>query len=98
MGWKCTGTKFYFKTFSNFFFTFSGKCPPTQNDFNITKFKILFDILNINITTNLREVNVAYRMIARKNHPDKYNELCEFTEEEGIEIFQNNSNAYEDLK
>ena len=42
-------------------------------------------------------MNVAYRKLARKYHPDKYYELCEFTEE-GIETFKKISNAYEDLK
>ena len=44
-------------------------------------------MLNINITTNLRDVTVSYQKLARTYHPDKHVEFCEFTEEEGIEIF-----------
>ena len=78
------------------------KTPPTfsssQNYTNITDFEILFDILNIIITTNLREVNVAYLKLARKYDPDKYNALREFTEVEGTETFKIISSIYEDLK
>ena len=44
-------------------------------------------------------MNIAYRKLARKYHPDKYNKDREFSEEEErIETFKYIANAYEELR
>ena len=43
-------------------------------------------------------MTAAYRKLANIYHLHKYNEFCEFTEEEDTETFKNISNAYEDFK
>ena len=58
-----------------------------------------FKILNINPTSNKREVTVAFRTLAKVYHPDKfYDSIRQFIREEGEEKFKILSNAYEDLK
>ena len=44
-----------------------------------------------------REIRRKYRMLVRKYYPDKWNEQCIFTKEEGKNIFKNLSNAREKL-
>ena len=62
-------------------------------------FTELFEILNINPTSNKRKVTVYFRTLARIFHPDKYyDKIKEFTRKEGEEKFKQLSNAYEDLK
>ena len=43
-------------------------------------------------------MTAAYRKLANIYHLHKYNEFCEFTEEEDTETFKNISNANEDFK
>ena len=57
--------------------------------------KILFRILNFNPTTILREVRRSHYLIARKYHPDKWNE--EISKVESEKRFKSISNAFEDI-
>ena len=74
------------------------KSPPPVNNYSHT-FTEIFEKLNINPTTNKREVTVAFRMLARIYHPNKsYGNIKQFTGEEGEKKFKKLSNAYDDLK
>ena len=71
--------------------------PPPVNDSHY--FTELFEILNINPTSNKRKVTVDFRTPVRICHPDKYyDKIKEFTRKEEEEKFKQLSNAYEDLK
>ena len=72
--------------------------PPPVNNYTHA-FTDLFKILNINQTSNKREVTVAFRTLARIYQPDKYyDNIRKFSRDEGEEKFKVLSNAYEDLK
>ena len=74
------------------------KSPPPVNNYTHA-FTDLFKILNINPTSNKREVTVAFRILARIYHSDKYyDNIRKFSRGEGEEKFKILSNAYEDLK
>ena len=64
--------------------------PPPQNlllspsrIFNI-HFIILFDTLMTNLTTSIREANIAYRKLAKEHHLYKYNKDGEFSEKKEL--------------
>ena len=72
--------------------------PPPANNYSHT-FTGFFEILNINPTYNKREVTVAFKTLARIYCPDKYYEnVKEFTREDGEEKFKKLSNEYEAFK
>ena len=74
------------------------KSPPPVNSYS-NSFTDLFKFSSINPTSNKREVVVACRTLARIYHPDKYyDNIKEFSREEGEEKFNIISNEYEDLK
>ena len=74
------------------------KSPPPVNNYS-NSFTDLFKFSSINPTSNKREVIVACRTLATIYHPDKYyDNIKEFSREEGEEKFNIISNEYEDLK
>ena len=53
----------------------------------------------IKLTSNKRKVIVAFRTIAKIYHPDKYyDNIGQFSREEGEEKFKILSNVFDDLK
>ena len=64
---------------------FPPKSPPKVNNHSQT-FTNFFEILNINPTSNKREIPLAIRILAIIYHSDKYyDSIKEFTREEGEE-------------
>ena len=73
--------------------------PPPSFQTYSPRLKILFRILNLNPTSILREVRRSYYLLARKYHPDKWNEeISKISKAESAERFKSISNAFEDLK
>ena len=58
----------------------------------------LFSVLELKILSTATECKKnIYRRSARKYHPDKWINTKSFSKIEGIEIFENISNVYEDI-
>ena len=51
-------------------------------------------ILNIDNNATRKEIRLKYKLLARKYHPDKWVQKCEFTKSQGAEYFKGISNAY----
>ena len=74
---------------------------PSTSSFQtyVPHLKIFFRILNLNSTLTLREARTVYYLLARKYHPDKWNEeISKISKAESGERFKRISNAFEDLK
>ena len=56
-----------------------------------------FEILEIAVTSCLKEVKTAYKKLVRGLHPDTWKSYKPFTKEEGSEKFKYVSNAYKAL-
>ena len=60
--------------------------------------KIFFSILELNTTSTLKELRRTYYLLARKYHPDKWNEeISKISKAESAERFTSISNAFKDL-
>ena len=59
----------------------------------MTRFEA-YRVLTVTRSCSEREIRRKYRLLARKYHPDKWNEKCEFTKEVSEKIFKNLSSAY----
>ena len=73
----------------------SPKSPPLKN---ITAHhKICFEVLQIPIIYNSREIKSAYKKLARKYHPDTYNIHKGISKKVSEEKFKAIANAYQDI-
>ena len=75
--------------------------PPTRTQNTCFRFRIrkLFEILEIDPGSSKRKVRIAYMLLARKYHPDKWDiDSSDFNLETSVEKFKNLSNAYDKLK
>ena len=75
-------------------FNHSSKSPPSIMNHD---FSHHFEILEIAITSCLKEVKIAHKNLARLLHPDIWKSYKPFTKEEGSEKIKYVSNAYEAL-
>ena len=73
--------------------------PRTQNTFSSFRISKLFEILEIDPTYSKRKARVAFMLLARKYHPEKWDiNTSEFSFETIVEKIKSLSNAYDELK
>ena len=59
----------------------------------------LLGVLGLEMGVTVREVNVQYRFLERRLHPDKHDtEVMRMTSEEAVEIFKLMNNAQQYLR
>ena len=74
---------------------------PARKLLNFTGSKLTIQqaqqVLQVDNNTNKRTIRLKYKSLARKYHPDKWVQQCEFSKEQGSNFFKDISNAYQIL-